>query len=147
MHNLTFYFFVHNLPILSYIRWQIDVSGQSNIVFSFFLIWCKSFIGRRKQNNTFWSGYVYHPPHLQWLHQGYQKYFLLLCFLIISKYKFKTRNRSSHQRCSVRKDVYRNFAEFTGKRLFFNKVAQTRPVNLFKNRLWRRCFLWILRNF
>ena len=35
--------------------------------------------------------------------------------------------RSSHQRCSVRKGVLRNFAKFTGKHLcqavFFNKVA------------------------
>ena len=35
--------------------------------------------------------------------------------------------RSSHLRCSVKKGVLRNFAEFTGKylcqRLFFNKVA------------------------
>ena len=35
--------------------------------------------------------------------------------------------RSSHRRCSVRKDVPRNFTKFTGKHpcqsLFFNKVA------------------------
>ena len=35
--------------------------------------------------------------------------------------------RSSHRRCSVRKDVLRNFAKFTGKHLcqglFFNKVV------------------------
>ena len=35
--------------------------------------------------------------------------------------------RSSHQKCSVRKGVLRNFAKFAGKRLcqglFFNKVA------------------------
>ena len=35
-------------------------------------------------------------------------------------------NRSSHQRCSVKKGVLRNFAKFIGKhlcqRLFFNKV-------------------------
>ena len=40
--------------------------------------------------------------------------------------------RSSHQRCSVRKGVLRNFANFTGKHLcqslFFNKVAGNRPV-------------------
>ena len=38
--------------------------------------------------------------------------------------------RSSHQRCSLRKGVPRNFAKFTGKhlclRLFFNKVAGLR---------------------
>ena len=36
-------------------------------------------------------------------------------------------NRSSHRRCSVRKDVLKSFAKFTGKHLcqsrFFNKVA------------------------
>ena len=39
--------------------------------------------------------------------------------------------RSSHQRCSVKKGVLRNFAKFTGKHLcqslFFNKVAGLRP--------------------
>ena len=39
--------------------------------------------------------------------------------------------RSSHQRCSIKKGVLRNFAKFTGKhlcqRLFFNKVACLRP--------------------
>ena len=38
-----------------------------------------------------------------------------------------TNTRSSHRRCSVKKDVLRNFAKFTGKHLcqslFFNKVA------------------------
>ena len=37
-------------------------------------------------------------------------------------------------RCSVRKDVLRNFTKFTGKHLcqslFFNKVASLRPVFL-----------------
>ena len=52
--------------------------------------------------------------------------------------------RSSHQRCSVRKGVLRNFTKFTGKHLrrspFFNKVAGTNPVALLKKRLWHRCF-------
>ena len=47
----------------------------------------------------------------------------LLNFL---KRKF-TFNRSSHQRCSIKKGVLRNFTKFTGKHLcqslFFNKVA------------------------
>ena len=37
--------------------------------------------------------------------------------------------KSSHWRCSVRKDVLRNFAKFTG-----------RPVTLLKKRLWHWCF-------
>ena len=39
--------------------------------------------------------------------------------------------RSSHQRCSMKKGVHRNFTKFTGKHLcqslFFNKVAGLRP--------------------
>ena len=53
--------------------------------------------------------------------------------------------RSSHQRCSVRKGVLRNFAKFTGKHLcqvvFYNKVAgpQPDPATLLQKRLWHRC--------
>ena len=47
-------------------------------------------------------------------------------------------SRSSHQRCSIKKGVLRNFTKFTGKHLckslFFNKVAGLR------NRLWHRYF-------
>ena len=52
--------------------------------------------------------------------------------------------RSSHQRCSVRKDVLRNFAKFRGKYLcqvlYFNKVADSEPAALLKKRPWRSCF-------
>ena len=52
--------------------------------------------------------------------------------------------RSSHQRCSVKKGVLRNFAKFIGKHLhqclFFNKVTGLRPATLLKKRLWYRCF-------
>ena len=54
------------------------------------------------------------------------------------------RFRSSHQRCSVRKGVLRNFANFTRKHfcqgLFFNKVAGLRPATLLKKRIRHRCF-------
>ena len=47
-------------------------------------------------------------------------------------------------RCSVKKDVLRNFTKFTGKHLrhslFFNKVASLRHATLLKKRLWHRCF-------
>ena len=50
-------------------------------------------------------------------------------------------NRSSHQRCSMKKCVLKNFVKFTGKhlcqRLFFNKVAG--PAMLLKKGLWHRC--------
>ena len=52
--------------------------------------------------------------------------------------------RSSHQRCSMKKNVLRNSAKFTGKHLcwslFFNKVAGLRPASLLKKRFWHRCF-------
>ena len=48
-------------------------------------------------------------------------------------------NRSSHQRCSMKKDVLKNFVKFTGKRLcqipFFNKVNGLRPVTIKKDTL------------
>ena len=52
--------------------------------------------------------------------------------------------RSIHWRCSVKKNVLRNFAKFTGKHLcqslFFNNFAGLRPVTLLEKRLWHRCF-------
>ena len=52
--------------------------------------------------------------------------------------------RSSHQRCSVRKDVFRNFAKFRGKHLhqilFFNKVAGPEPATLFKKETLAQVF-------
>ena len=54
------------------------------------------------------------------------------------------KNRSSHQRWSVKKGVPRIFAKFTGKHLcqslFFNKVADLRSATLLKKSLWYRCF-------
>ena len=44
--------------------------------------------------------------------------------------------RSSHQRCSMKEGVLRNFTKFTEKHLcqslFFNKVADLRPATLLK---------------
>ena len=54
------------------------------------------------------------------------------------------KNRNSHRRCFARKGVLRNSTKFSRKHLcqnlFFNKVADLRPVTLFKKRLWQRCF-------
>ena len=50
-----------------------------------------------------------------------------------------TKKRSSHQRCSARKGVLRNFTKFAGKHLcrslFFDKVAGLRPATLLKKAL------------
>ena len=52
--------------------------------------------------------------------------------------------RSSRPELFCKKDVRRNFAKFTGKRLcqnlFFYKVAGW-PATLLKKRHWHRCFL------
>ena len=58
---------------------------------------------------------------------------------------FKTKNtkkendRSSQQRCSLKRVVLKNFAKFTGKHLyqilFFNTVAGLRAGTLLKKRL------------
>ena len=49
--------------------------------------------------------------------------------------------RSSHQRCSIKIGVLKNFAKLTEKHLwqslFFSKVAGLRPATLFKKRLWQ----------
>ena len=63
-----------------------------------------------------------------------------MILMIIGKVLF----RSSHQRCSIKKIVLKNFTKFTGKHLcqsiFFNKVADLRPATLSKRRLWHRYF-------
>ena len=55
-----------------------------------------------------------------------------------------SRSRSSHQRCSISKDVLRNLTKFIGKHIclspFFNKVAGLRPSTLLKKMLWHMCF-------
>ena len=61
------------------------------------------------------------------------------------------RDRSSHRRCCIKKDVLRNFLKFSGKHLcqslFFNKVAGLWPATLLKNRLWHKCFHVNFRKF
>ena len=56
---------------------------------------------------------------------------------------FEKMYKSSHQRCSVKKGVLRNFSKSTGKHLcqslFFSKVAGA-LATLLKKRLWHRCF-------
>ena len=52
--------------------------------------------------------------------------------------------RSSHQRCSVKRGVLKNFANFTGKRMCWSlcliKLQTWRPATLLKMRLQHRCF-------
>ena len=58
--------------------------------------------------------------------------------------------RSSHRRCSLRKNVFRNFVKFTGKRLcqslFLNKVADLSLQLYLKRDSGAGVFLRIFRN-
>ena len=60
-----------------------------------------------------------------------------------------SRNRSSHQRRSLKKGFLKNFAKFTGKNLcqspFFNKVAGLRRETYLKRDSGTGAFLWILQ--
>ena len=49
---------------------------------------------------------------------------------------------SSHQRCSVKKDVLETFANFTGKNLCWNffLITLPQPATLLKKKLCYRCF-------
>ena len=54
--------------------------------------------------------------------------------------------RSCHRRCSVKKDVLKNFAIFTGKHLCliespFNKVARLKTSQFIKKRLQHLCLI------
>ena len=53
-------------------------------------------------------------------------------------------NRSSHQRCSMKKGVLRNFTKFTGEHLsqglFFNKNADLSPATLLKKEALAQLF-------
>ena len=70
---------------------------------------------------------------------------LSVLYFVFREYRKRTvKNKSSHQRCSLKKVVLRNLTKFTGKHLcqglFFDKVAGLRPATLLKKRRWRRCF-------
>ena len=56
-------------------------------------------------------------------------------------------SRSSHQRCSVKNGVLRNFAKFTGKHLFQSNFAKFTGKHLFQSLFFNRdsgtgVFLW-----
>ena len=71
-----------------------------------------------------------------------QNLFLLCCFVAILNILRYLQKQSPEM--FYKKDVLRNFAKFTGKylcqSLFFIKSAVLRSANLWKKRLWHRCF-------
>ena len=65
--------------------------------------------------------------------------------------KFCKKLRSSHQKCSIKKAVLKNFTIFTGKYLYWSlfliKSQDWRPTTLLKGDSNTGVFLLILRNF
>ena len=63
----------------------------------------------------------------------------------------KLMHRNSHQRCSIKKGVLKNFAKFAGRHLFrspfFDKVAGLRTATLLKKRRQHRYFPVIIAKF
>ena len=61
---------------------------------------------------------------------------------MLALFELKLNNdRSSHQRCSVRKGVRRNFTKFTGKHLYHSLFLNQVPgLTLCKMRFWHRFF-------
>ena len=59
-------------------------------------------------------------------------------FLVISSKVIYEAFRSSHRNCSIKKDILRNVAKFTGKHLrqslFFNKAAGLRSMQIYQKR-------------
>ena len=68
----------------------------------------------------------------------------MVMMAMIARWCGSTIPRSSHQKCSIKKGVFKNFVKFTGihlcQSLFFNKVAGLKPVTLLKKRPWHRHF-------
>ena len=68
-----------------------------------------------------------------------------------TKVERSTNIRSSHRRCSVKKGVFKNFPNFTGKHLcqslFLIKLQAFRQAILLKRGSNTGLFLWNLRNF
>ena len=50
--------------------------------------------------------------------------------------------RNSHQICSIKKDILKNLAKFTGK-----QICQALGLHSIKKRLWYRCFAVNFHNF
>ena len=57
------------------------------------------------------------------------------------KLKKCVNSRSSHLMCSIEKAALKNFAIFTGKHSFFNRIAGFKTCNFLKMRLQHRRFL------
>ena len=76
-------------------------------------------------------------------------HWVMIFFTVIFS-KFCKKFRSSHQRCSIKKAVLKNFAIFTGKHLcrslFLIKSQDWRPTALLKRDSSTGVFLWILQN-
>ena len=69
----------------------------------------------------------------------------------LQDWHFTSKTKSSHWKCSLKKNALKKFAKFTGKHLcwslFFRKVTGQKPATLLKKDSNTGVFLLILRNF
>ena len=79
----------------------------------------------------------------------------LFCQMFLAEYPVSHKassliNLLSHQRCSIKKGVFKDFARFTGKRLcrslFFNKVAGLRHLTHLDDCFFCSEQMWLVRN-
>ena len=71
---------------------------------------------------------------MSWSHLLFSQYCKTFLRNTSLQYQVITKNKSSHRKCSGKKDVLRNFSKFTGKHL------HRQGFFLLKKRLWYRCF-------
>ena len=135
IHKYFYWLENHNLPCAK--RWLNRQSQTNKHPFSESKshskkLFCKTYLQweTSKRNGRY---------HILFVIQEKTK--LIMCRKMAAQIVFK----SSHQRCSVKKDALKNFENFTGKHLdsLFNKVADS----FIKKRLKNRCFAAKFSNF
>ena len=149
-------------PVDTYL-FKFNNKCRTIVIHVFLLIFCwffKFLVGiEKKISNLCWL------IQIQSLLKKWKLLFYLTCFFTSEvffyhcKSLFKTfrdirNNRSSHQRCSMKKGIVKNFTTFTGKHLcqslFFNKVTGLRLATLLKKetltQVFSREFCKILKN-
>ena len=90
-------------------------------------------------------------------HEKREKVILLLIILLLKRLCWKLKRaiaRGSHQRCSLKINIHKNFTKFTGKHFcqsfFFNKkdtlaqVFSSKFCEIFKNTFFKEHLRWLL---
>ena len=90
------------------------------------------------------KGVIFRNAAAKWfLRNFWEKLYWEKIFFTVIFSKFCKKSSSSHQRCSMKKAVLKNFAIFTGIQLseyLFDKVVGLQACNFIRKRLQYRCF-------